>query len=287
MKVDLIQRSSSWLEWRENKIGSSDAAAIMGLNPWCTPKKLWEKKKGLTIEYRSPEMQRGIDLEEEALNFLNGMKGLKLIPCCFTHDQHPFIASLDGYDEKAGVLCEIKVSNRLYNDGTIPEMYNAQMQHQFMCSGLKKGFYFAYNGFDGMAIEVRRDDAFIEQLITKELEFLEFLNGDAPPPSTEKEYICIPIDCKQKNSVESWMRVSDEIKNLEAEEKRLRKEICDLTDDGNCLLSYNDEPLLKLQRIQREGSVDWVKLCKTKEITQEEVNSFRKQQIGYWKLDRI
>lgn len=38
-----------WLEARRNRIGGSDAAACMGLNPYKDNVALWEEKMGLTV----------------------------------------------------------------------------------------------------------------------------------------------------------------------------------------------------------------------------------------------
>ena len=36
-----------WLTHRQEGIGSSEVATILGLNPWETPYQLWRRKKGL------------------------------------------------------------------------------------------------------------------------------------------------------------------------------------------------------------------------------------------------
>lgn len=39
---------AAWMAARKNSIGGSDAACIIGLNPWKSNRRLWEEKKGIT-----------------------------------------------------------------------------------------------------------------------------------------------------------------------------------------------------------------------------------------------
>jgi len=45
--VNLEQNTPEWLEWRNQGIGASEVAAIMGLSKWDTPLSLWAKKTGI------------------------------------------------------------------------------------------------------------------------------------------------------------------------------------------------------------------------------------------------
>jgi len=42
--VTLDQSGSEWLRWRQGGVGGSDAAVLMGSNPWCKPDELMGKK---------------------------------------------------------------------------------------------------------------------------------------------------------------------------------------------------------------------------------------------------
>ena len=44
---DLEQGSTEWHAWRRGVIGASDAATIMGENPWASARRLMEEKLGL------------------------------------------------------------------------------------------------------------------------------------------------------------------------------------------------------------------------------------------------
>ena len=54
-----------WLEYRRAGIGGSDAAVIVGLNPWCSLSELYADKQGLLPDKEDNEQMRiGRDLEE-------------------------------------------------------------------------------------------------------------------------------------------------------------------------------------------------------------------------------
>jgi putative phage-type endonuclease len=53
-----------WLQWRKKGIGGSDAATILGLNPYASLLSLWADKLGMMPEREDNEqMRQGRDLE--------------------------------------------------------------------------------------------------------------------------------------------------------------------------------------------------------------------------------
>jgi len=80
--IDLQQGSKAWLDWRKNGIGSSDAPAFMGGNPWKSARRLLqEKHKG--SNYRNAAMMRGHELEPYARNEYEIEFGVKVMPAGF------------------------------------------------------------------------------------------------------------------------------------------------------------------------------------------------------------
>ena len=81
----LQQNTNEWLEFRRNKIGSSDAPIIMGKSPWKTPHQLWEEKMGIKDSFfESQAMRRGKDLEPEARTAFEEQTGLVMWPDVLT-----------------------------------------------------------------------------------------------------------------------------------------------------------------------------------------------------------
>ena len=175
------QRSPDWTAWRRDKIGGSDSPILMGLSPWCSPETLLRRKLGLEPEqYLSPAMQRGQELEKEALEAYQYQVEKLMFPVVKTHPAWDWcIASLDGISLDETQIVEIKVPGKKTVDmaanGEIPPNYLCQMQHQRFVCELDKCDYFCYDGHRGHLISVDRDEEFIAEMLTKELEFMEIL----------------------------------------------------------------------------------------------------------------
>lgn len=164
----LFGSREEWLAARSGRIGGSDAAAIVGLNPYKTNVELWEEKAGL----RQPEdisdkpyVKYGIAAEDH----LRGLFRLDFPEYqvfyeegnMWFNDRFPFAhASLDGWlvdqDGRKGIL-EIKTTNILQSmqkekwKGRIPDNYYIQLLHYFMVTEfdfaiLKAQLKFDYDG---------------------------------------------------------------------------------------------------------------------------------------------
>ena len=135
-----------WLEARRNRIGGSDAAACMGLNPYKDNVTFWEEKMGLTVPEDisdRPYVRYGTEAE----TYLRGMFALDFPEYrveysennMYLNTRYPWMhASLDGVlvdpEGRYGVL-EIKTteiqrgSQRVKWDGRIPDNYYCQVLH--------------------------------------------------------------------------------------------------------------------------------------------------------------
>lgn len=70
--LKLEQRSKEWFDWRNEPgfVSASEMDALMGFSSWCTPYQLWLYKTGREERpdlSNNPDVQRGVDLEDEAL----------------------------------------------------------------------------------------------------------------------------------------------------------------------------------------------------------------------------
>lgn len=147
--MTVLKDRSEWLEERTKGIGGSDAAAIIGLNPWKDNVTLWKEKTGL-IEPKDigdkPYVQYGIAAEPHlrdlfALDFPE-YKVEYVENNSWYNDRFPFArASLDGWltdkDGRKGIL-EIKTTNILssmskekWKDG-VPDNYYTQLLQYLM-----------------------------------------------------------------------------------------------------------------------------------------------------------
>jgi len=209
--IQMIQLESraAWLEKRKSYIGGSEAACIVGMNPYQSNVDLWELKTGRKKAEDisgNPYVQYGTKAE----SFLRELFALDYPQYKVEYQEHniwlnsdyPFAhASLDGwltdsYGRK-GVL-EIKTTN-IQNAGMkerwnnrIPDNYFIQVLHYLMVTGfdfviLKAQLKWDFDG-DVMCqtkhyvIEREEVEDDIAVLIDAERRFTEYLVTDTRPP---------------------------------------------------------------------------------------------------------
>lgn len=199
---------NEWLEGRKGRIGGSDAACIVGMNPYKTNIELWEEKTGRAIpediSYK-PYVQYGHEAEEHlralfALDFPE-YKVHYVPDNMFLNDRYPFAhASLDGWledaDGRKGIL-EIKTTNILLSmqkekwNNRIPSQYYVQCLHYLIVTEfdfvvLRASMRFQFGDDVTFTIkqykiersEVLEDLAFLEKA---ERRFYECIKNDKKP----------------------------------------------------------------------------------------------------------
>lgn len=175
--INLQQGSIEWLKWRKEGIGASDAAKIMGENPWESAEQLMREKIEMVLHRETnAAMERGTALEPLARKAYIAQTGKAVFPACLQHRQYSWMrASVDGISEKHDHVIEIKCGNSSYRDacgGRVPDYYYAQLQHILQVTGLQQIDYWAFNDHaGGILITVARDDKYIERLFREEEKF--------------------------------------------------------------------------------------------------------------------
>ena len=180
-----------WLELRRRGIGGSDAAAILGLNPWKTPMDVWLEKTGefTRNDEENEKMYWGTALEDVVAREFMARTGLKVRRrnAILQHRKHRFmIANVDRLviGHKAGLEC--KTAGQYSADDWamgVPEYYMPQVQHYMAVTGYK-AWYVAVliGGQEFKYYKIARDDYFIRQLIESEAEFWNLVETRIPPP---------------------------------------------------------------------------------------------------------
>ena len=186
-----------WLEVRKGGIGSSDAAAAVGLNPYKSQLELWLEKTG-----RAKESKGGIDVDSpmywgtllepyvaQAYQQKTNRRVRKL-NAVLQHPTFPFmLANIDreivGSPDVQILECKTagEFGSRLWRDG-VPEYVQIQVQHQLAVTG--KGAADVAVLLCGQQLEIHRierDDDVIARLIVLEARFWEHVENDTPPPA--------------------------------------------------------------------------------------------------------
>jgi len=194
----------SWLSIRQTGIGSSDAAAAVGLNPYKSRLELWMDKTGRsdktadinqTPEGNSP-LYWGTVLEPIVAEHYAKRTGhqVRRVNAVLQHPEYPWmLANLDrevrGSEEVQVLECKTAGINgaRLWRDG-VPEYVQLQVMHQLAVTGQQAADVAVLIGGHEMRIfRLERDESLIEQLIGLEREFWSYVEQDTPPPADGSE----------------------------------------------------------------------------------------------------
>lgn len=186
-----------WLEVRRGGIGSSDAAAAVGLNPYKSPLELWAEKTGRMGVHAQEEddmespMYWGTLLEPYVAMAYTGKTGRRVrkVNAVLQHPTFPFmLANIDreivGSPEAQILECKTAgdYGSRLWRDG-VPDYVQLQVQHQLAVTGKAAAdVAVLVCGQDLQIHRIERDEEVIARLIVLEARFWEFVESDIPPP---------------------------------------------------------------------------------------------------------
>lgn len=208
--IPIEYRSPEWFALRKTKIGGSDAASALGLNPYKSTLALWREKTAAAengaLQKSSAALAYGLQAEEPLADLF--ALDYPQYTVCKPKD----IVFVDGFkmasfdllltdkDGKQG-FCEIKTVNSDFfkatewTHGHIPDVYYCQLIHYFAVNpNLEYGFIKAqFKGLDGaepfittIHRKVYRTDKLndIEYLIKRESDFWWFVENKKQPPET-------------------------------------------------------------------------------------------------------
>ena len=215
-----------WLEVRRTGIGSSDAAAAIGLNPYQSQLELWMHKtgKGPLLPAIDPQddtspMFWGTLLEPIVAAHYTRRTGNKVrrVNAVLQHPVHPWmLANVDR--EVVGAsdvqLLECKTAGihgaRLWKDG-VPEYVQIQVMHQLAVTGHKAADVAVLIGGQELRIfRIERDDALIERLMTLERAFWEQVEQGTPPVGDGSDSAEKALRCLYPNSGGDEVDMSDD-----------------------------------------------------------------------------
>lgn len=276
------QGSKEWHDLRRNKIGASDCPVVMGIDPWKSPYQLFQEKFGLLEVPDNYAMRRGRELEPLAREEFHKATGITVEPDVRFHPELGWMmASLDGISTDGKEAVEIKCPSpdsltfKLAVDGKVPDHYNAQIQHQMAVLGLNTMFYFVFDGATGIVLEIKRDDAFIDNIYEKETAFWNRLRNFDPPELIEKDYREIASDEWNR-----WVNVYNEadalLKDAEEKKEQARKALIDLS---NGLNSKGNG--LTLTKYVRRGTIDYSAIP---ELSGKDLEPYRKKPSETWRI---
>jgi putative phage-type endonuclease len=210
-----------WLAARKYGIGSSDAAAAVGLNPYQSPLELWMQKTG------REELLPTIDPSDEESPLYWGNLLEPIVAAHYTKRtgnkvrrinailQHPdadkpwMLANIDreviGVPDVQILECKTAGINgaRLWKDG-VPEYVQIQVHHQLAVTGKQAADVAVLVGGQHLEIHrIERDEVLIQNLIQLEREFWKSVETDTAPPADGSESAELALRCLYPQDVGS------------------------------------------------------------------------------------
>lgn len=206
-----------WLTVRKQGIGSSDAAAAVGLNPYKSQLELWLEKTG-----RDGNLPKSDPLNEDSPTYWGNI----LEPIVAAHYtkrtglrvrrinavlQHPdpslpwMLANIDrevtGSNEVQILECKTAGINgaRLWKEG-VPEYVQLQVMHQLAVTGKPAADVAVLLGGQHLEIHrINRDEQLISRLIELERHFWHYVETDTPPPADGSASADLALRCLYPN----------------------------------------------------------------------------------------
>ena len=210
IKTNTLSRDE-WLEVRKHGIGSSDAAAAVGLNPYKSQLQLWMEKTGRDADLPQPDpddttspVYWGTLLEPIVAASYTKQTGRRVrkVNAVLQHPERPWmLANIDREVIGAGdvQILECKTAGefgaRLWKDG-VPEYVQLQVQHQLAVTGKHAAdVAVLICGQQLQVHRIQRDDDLIAKLMMLQERIWHYVTSDTPPPVDGSDSAATALQC--------------------------------------------------------------------------------------------
>ena len=216
-----------WLSVRKGGIGSSDAAAAIGLNPYQSQLELWMVKTGR--DGNLPKIDPNDDttpvfwgtiLENIISSAYSKRTGnrVRRVNAVLQHPQEPWmLANIDrevlGDPDVQILECKTAGLNgaRLWRDG-VPEYIQLQVLHQLAVTGKQSAdVAVLICGQDLQIHRIDRDDAMIERLVELERQFWRYVETDKEPPADGSDSADVALRCLYPHDSGQTVNLADDL----------------------------------------------------------------------------
>ncbi len=254
-------------------IGSSDAAAVCGLNKWRSPVDVWMEKTGQQRSVTENMAMRCGTLMEPVVAqlFLDANPDRKIRRWGRAYRKHGFMVShVDRIISDNKAILEIKTAGfhqaSRWDDGLVPDEYLIQVHHQMICANRKHAYLAVLiGGNDYRQYHIPRDDGLCESLVVREREFWDHVENRTPPPIRDAGDVrtlfprgegMIYADDYIRGQVEEYRSASDDLKQAQNRKDMAGDEIRKFMEgaaelvndaDGQVLVTWNQtKPIRKV-----------------------------------------
>jgi len=212
VKTNTLSRDE-WLTVRKGGIGSSDAGAAVGLNPYQSPLELWLVKTGrdgglpkVDPNDETSPMYWGALLEPIVAAHYTKRSGnrVRRINAVLQHPDQDKAWMLANIDREIVGAADVQILEcktagefgaRLWRDG-VPDYVVCQVQHQLAVTGKAAAdVCVLICGQEIRIYRIERDDVLINRLIELERQFWRYVEMDVPPPADGSDSADVALRC--------------------------------------------------------------------------------------------
>lgn len=253
MKPNIIKpkNRTEWLKLREDGIGASEVASVVGISPWDSPFALYLRKTHqVPLTEENVAMKMGHLLEPVVVQLWEEQTGYKAVKASakdiiYQDPEHPWrkvTPDRVAYEinpetgKKDKVLLEIKTSAFSFDPDNLPAHYIAQCQYQMLVTGIHVCYLcWLTAGRDYGHARLTYDYEFAEWLVAEVDKFwIENVLGGKEPDAINVSDLAIKVP---KSTPEKSIQADDtalaqiaEIREKKTQYEALGKEIEALTD---------------------------------------------------------
>ena len=270
----------AWLEVRKQGIGSSDAAAACGINPYMSMLELWMIKTGRVQQNVDDEssghapLYWGKQLEPLVAEYysMHTNNKVRRVNAVLQHpdpDKAFMLANLDyavvGNEDVQILECKTagEYGAKLWRDG-VPLYVLCQVQHQLAVTGKQAAHICVLLcGQETKIYKVSRNEALIEQIIQAERLFWECVENDVPPAVDASESAAkalqqlypehTPLSCVDLTEVELANELFDQLIDEKKQIEQHQSQFDLLKHRVQALMQEHERAVFQ------QGSVTWKK----------------------------
>lgn len=237
-----------WLTHRQEGIGSSEVATILGLNPWETPYQLWRRKKGLDAPKEETfAMKAGHYLEDAVSLFWHDETGRDIIkrsaidwlilnadkPYMRVSPDRTYWLSDSRKNSDKGIL-ECKTTQMTIDEEDLPKHWFCQLQYQLGVAELEQGSLAwlcsgRQFGYKDIAL-VPDFFKWIEEEVTKF--WIDNIQGNIEPEATSVADVLLKYNRHTDGKI---IEVADDIYMAVNDLKALKEQIAQLDEQKESL----------------------------------------------------
>lgn len=263
--LDLVQGTLKWLDARYDKLTASQAPILFDLSPYSTRLQLFEEKIMRTEKSEKGKellFQRGHDAEAKGRLWVKEKMNIDFKPTVVVSTEVPdLLASLDGFEEKEGIIFEAKYMGRenfeKVKKGKVPPHHEYQVQAQLLATGANKCVYFAMDGSDAALIDIYPDKTVMDQLAPEITKFMADVRAGTPPKPSERDFI--DLDDPRLAFLRDAKLKADEASDIF---DALKKEIINTYKDLSRFRGHGIEVIKSV----RKGNVDYKSIPQIKNV---------------------